>query len=112
MLSSSSQKLLKNHSYTSKKYRNNVSRRNLVVKASKSPQEIKELLKKEIAKANDVCCDMTKSDLDCMLQWDTIDDLSHAYRSALEDEKRKQEELNEKMDKEYLWNTRKKMFDI
>jgi len=92
--------------------RTNRVKKNFVVRASKSSQEIKELLRKELAKANDVCCDMTRSDLDCMLQWDVIDDLSHAYRNAVEDEKRKQDELNEKTDREHIWNTSKKTFDI
>lgn len=87
-------------------------RRSLVVRASKTPQEIKQLLRNEIAKANDVCCDMSKSDLDCMLQWDVIDDLSHALRDAIEDEKRQQEQLNEQIDNDYIWNTSKKTFDL
>lgn len=100
--------LLKGHTII----RSNRVRKNFVVRASKSSQEIKELLRKELTKANDVCCDMTKSDLDCMLQWDIIDDLSHAYRNAVEDEKRKQDELIEKTDREHVWNTSKKTFDI
>jgi hypothetical protein len=87
-------------------------KRNLIVKASKPSQEIKHLLRNEIAKANDVCCDMTKSDLDCMLQWDVIDDLSHALRIAIDDEKRQQEQLDEQTDKNYIWNTSKKTFDL
>lgn len=109
MLSLSANKhLLKSHTIK----RSYKLKRNLVVRASKSSQEIKDLLRKELAKANDVCCDMNKTDLDCMLQWDVIDDLSHAYRNAVEDEKRKQDELNEKIDKEYIWDTSKKTFDI
>lgn len=99
----------KTHTVTAK---NHKVRRNLVVRASKTPQELKQLLRNEISKANDVCCDMTKSDLDCMLQWDVIDDLSHALRIAIEDEKRKQEQMNEETDKSYIWNTSKKMFDL
>lgn len=93
-------------------------RRNLIVRANKTPQELKQLLRNEIAKANDVCCDMTKSDLDCMLQWDVIDDLSHALRTAIDDEKHQQEhqehqeQLDEQKDKNHIWDTSKKTFDL
>lgn len=87
-------------------------RKNYVVRTSKTPQEIKDMIKAELAKANDVCCDMNKSDIDCMLQWDIVDDLSFAYRRAVEEEKRKQDMLSEKVDKDFIWNTRKKTFDV
>lgn len=88
------------------------SRKRFVVKASKTPQEIKEMIRAELAIANDVCCDINKSDLDCMIQWDVVDDLSFAYRRAVEEEKRKEELLNEKKDKDFIWDTRKKTFDL
>lgn len=88
------------------------SRKRFVVKASKTPQEIKEMIRTELAIANDVCCDINKSDLDCMIQWDVVDDLSFAYRRAVEEEKRKQELLNETKDKDFIWDTSKKTFDV
>ena len=85
-------------------------RNSVVVKATRKSQDIKELLQKEIAKANDVCCDMSKSDVDCMLQWDVINDLSQAYRSAVENEKREQELREQQADGDYIWETSKKTF--
>lgn len=91
---------------------NGKARRNCVVRASKTPQEIKDMIRVELAKANDVCCDINRSDMDCMLQWDIVDDLSFAYRRAVEDEKRKLDILKEKKDKDFIWNTHKKTFDV
>lgn len=85
---------------------------NFIIKASKTPKEIKELIKKELDKANEVCCDINRSDVDCMLQWDIVDDLSIAYRKAVEEEKGKQHLLNEEKDKDFIWDTRKKTFDL
>lgn len=90
----------------------NKTRRNYAVRASKTPQEIKDMIRVELAKANDVCCDITKNDIDCMLQWDIVDDLSFAYRRAVQEEKRQQDILNEKADKDFIWDTRKKTFDV
>lgn len=87
-------------------------RNQCVVRASKSPQEIRDMIRVELAKANDLCCDINRSDMDCMLQWDIVDDLSFAYRRAVQEEKRKQHESEEETDRNYLWDTRKKTFDL
>lgn len=82
------------------------------VRASKTSQEIKEMIRTELAKANEVCCDMNKSDIDCMLQWDIVDDLSFAYKRAVEEEKNKQDMLNRNNDKGFIWDTREKTFEL
>ena len=90
----------------------NKKRTSCVVRASRTPQEIKDMITLEIAKANDICCDTNRSDMDCMLQWDIVDDLSFAYRRAIQEEKRKEDVLNEEKDRNFIWNTRKKTFDV
>lgn len=90
----------------------NKQRNQYVVKACKTPQEIRDMIRTELAKANDICCDINRSDMDCMLQWDIIDDLSSAYRRAVEEEKRKQKEKIEEADRNHSWDTSKKTFDI
>lgn len=73
-----------------------VSRKNITLtRSSRTPSEIKELLKTELAKANEICCDVTKSDLECMIQWDTVDELTHAYRNAKEEEKKNENNIEE-----------------
>ena len=78
-----SSKLHKNTCYVSKV---NINRSRIVVKSSKTPDEINEMIRKEIKKTNDVCVDMNNSDLECMINWDTIDELTTAYHQSVEDQ--------------------------
>lgn len=56
-----------------------------MVKSSKTPQELNNMMRDAIQQANAACNDPDTRDLDCMLQWDAVDDITKAYNKAVDE---------------------------
>ncbi len=56
-----------------------------LIKSSKTPQELNYLMRDAIQQANAACNDPDTHDLDCMLQWDAVDEITKAYNKAVDE---------------------------
>jgi hypothetical protein len=60
-------------------------RSSVVVRSSKSPEQLHEMMLDAMRKANYTCSDPSVSDNECAVMWDKFDDLNKAYSQAVDD---------------------------
>lgn len=60
-------------------------RSSVVVRSSRSPEKLHEMMLEAIKNANYVCSDPNVSDNECAVMWDKFDDLSKAYSQAVDE---------------------------
>lgn len=77
------------------------SRKTSVIRSSKSPQKLNEMMQEAIDAANKACVDPLVTDTECLVLWDVVNDIDKAYNKAM-DEVLSEDVKNVKPTKEYF----------
>lgn len=72
-----------------------------IMRSSKSPQKLNEMMHEAIDTANKACVDPLVTDTECLVLWDVVNDIDKAYNKAM-DEVLTEEVKNIKPTKEYF----------
>lgn len=75
--------------------------RYIAMYSSQKPEAIVPLLKQAIDNANKTCMSPSTKDIECIIKWDEVDELTKAYRKAVEhvklSDEAEQEQVQEEM---------------